>query len=506
MPIHTSPDTSRHPLQALFYHASEHPDDDALIIDDDIWSYRRLATDVVRLSHGLRQAGIEPGDRVVTAIDPSPVHAVFLFAAMMTGAILVPLSKEYNATQFRDFVDLLKPAFLVHDADMKEIVSHLDPAKLDPSRVFVCADDDARSWRHLLDAPSETNVVLPTEIDSTFLLLATSGTTGKPKLVAYNQRNFYHIAEASGRWGVNDESCFILMSPPAIISGNVNIIMATMAGCKVVLVRTFDADRMLDLVERHRGTTLFLAPFRCMPLVEAQKRRPRDVGSLRICGVGGDACRPGIAQAFESTFNVRLSNSYGMTECLGSMIFGSDWRTLHAVSGRARLVDSDGSEVPRGTIGELQMRGPNVSLGYWVGPGNIASHSKDGWFHSGDLMQQDQKGEYTYIGRAKDAIVVRNGKKVYPIEVENQLILHEAVADAAVVGMPGGESWQAVVAAVTLASDAGPAATAHDILEWLRTRLEDHKVPEGIVIVDTIPRNALGKIERARLAQVVLSS
>src|ERR1700742_4698287 len=100
MPIPTSLDISRTPLHTLFHHASSHADEDALILDGDTWSYGRLATEIVRLANGLRHAGIEPGDRIVTAIGPSPVHAVFLFAAMMTGAILVPLSKEYNAIEF----------------------------------------------------------------------------------------------------------------------------------------------------------------------------------------------------------------------------------------------------------------------------------------------------------------------------------------------------------------------------------------------------------------------
>jgi acyl-CoA synthetase (AMP-forming)/AMP-acid ligase II len=497
---------SEAPLEALYRHASERPDAIALISGDDVWSYHRLATEVARLSSGLRRAGIQPGDRITVVVRTSPMYAVFLFAAMMTGAILVPLKTEFKARELDDLLLVLRPAFFIHEPDLQDVVSQINPARLEHTQIFLADDHSARSWRHLLDNARREDAVLPEDIDSVFLLLATSGTTGRPKLVAYNQRAVSHAVGAAKPWIVaGHESCLIGNTPVAHVSGTMAMIVAMTGGCKEVLLSGFDADVVLDAIEQYGGTTMFVAPFICMPLVEAQRKRARDVRSLLVCGVGGDACRPQIVEEFETTFNMRLENTYGLTECVGSTVFGHGQLTIRTVPGRARLVDTNGNPVPVGETGELHMRGPNLSLGYWTGPGDIASHSRDGWFPTGDLMVEDPEGNYRFVGRSKD-LIVRNASKISPVEVENQLIQHAAIADAAVAGAPDEKSGQRVVALIKL-TDEGKSAKfeAGEILSWMKSRIATFKVPELLVFVDTIPRNALGKIDRNEVVRIATS-
>ncbi|MGY2375693.1 AMP-binding protein [Pseudomonas sp. SDO524_S393] len=490
------------PLQALLHHAAERPNAIALIADGDVWSYHRLATEVVRLSNGLKQAGVEPGDRIVMLVRTSPVYAVFLFAAMMSGAILVPLKTEFTARELNEFLGWLRPALFIHEADLQGVVAQMDAETLACTRTFVCADEAQRSWRQLLGDTRRAPV--PVDIDAVFLLLATSGTTGMPKLVAYNQRAIAHAVSALEMWSIEPGSCTIGSTPVAHVSGSLVLLATIVHGCQEVMFSGFDPDAILDAIEQEGGTTMFVAPFICMPLVEAQRKRARDLGSMRVCGIGGDACRPHIAETFQEAFGFPLHNAYGLTECLGSMAFGSAWDTMSAVPGRARLVDANGVEVARGEIGELQMSGPNLSLGYWTGPGDIISHSRDGWFASGDLMLQEPNGDFRFVGRSKDQIVFFTDK-ISPVEVENQLVLHPAVADAAVAGAPDGEAGQRVVALVRLKDEAAD-TTSDDILAWLSTRLAPFKCPQRIVLSTTIPRNALGKVDRNEVVRMATSN
>lgn len=393
---------SQAPLHALFRHATERPNAVAFIADGDTWSYHRLASEVACLATGLKRAGIRPGDRIVLSVRTSPVYAVFMFAAMITGAIVVPLKVEFTANELEEFLGWLRPAIYVHEADLQRVVSKLEVRQI---RTFNAGAQGPHSWRHLLAYASRSDTPLPVDIDSTFLLLATSGTTGMPKLVAYNQRVVAHAIGSLAAWALSVDACTIGSTPVAYVSGSMAMLASIVHGCQEVLISRFDAEAVLDAVEQYGGTAMFVAPFVCMPLVEAQRERPRDIGSLRTCGVGGDACRPQIAEAFEATFNLKLGNTYGLTECIGSTVFGEAWQTLRAVPGRTRLVDSTGADVTPGSVGELQLRGPNLSLGYWTGPGDIISHTRDGWFATGDLMAQEPGGEYRFVGRCKDLVI-----------------------------------------------------------------------------------------------------
>lgn len=494
-----APCPSQTPLQALFQHASERPNAIALIADGDVWSYHRLASEVVRLSNGLKRAGIEPGDRIVMLVRTSPLYAVFLFAAMMSGAILVPLKTEFTARELDEFLRWLRPTLFVHEADLQPVVAQMAADVLERTRTVTSA-----GWHALLGEGSRHTAQVPVDIDSTCLLLATSGTTGMPKLVAYNQRVISHVAGALSAWELDSHSCTLGSTPVAHVSGSFVLMATIIRGCQEVMFSRFDADKLLDAIEQERGTMLFVAPFICQPLVDAQRKRPRDLSSMRVCGVGGDACRPVVAETFQNTFGWRLNNTYGLTECLGSMAFGSAWDTLTAIPGRARLVDADGVEVAQGEVGELQMCGANLSLGYWTGPGDIISHSRGGWFASGDLMVQLPNGEYRFVGRCKDQIVSFTDK-ISPVEVENQLILHPAVADAAVAGAPDYEAGQRVVALVKLTADA-PGTSAQELLAWLRVRLAPFKLPRQIVLTEAIPRNALGKVNRNEVVRIAATN
>jgi acyl-CoA synthetase (AMP-forming)/AMP-acid ligase II len=166
-----------------------------------------------------------------------------------------------------------------------------------------------------------------------------------------------------------------------------------------------------------------------------------------------------------------------------------------------RLVDDNDVLVPRGEVGELVVRGPHVTIGYWTGPGQIKDAPKEGWFHTGDLMRQDEKGDLWFVARKKH-LIIRGGSNISPVEIERVLMAHPAVRDAAVVGLPDPELGQRVAGFVQLA-DSGQSVDADEILAFATERLADYKVPETLEIVDRIPRNTLGKIDRQLLLTMI---
>jgi len=203
---------------------------------------------------------------------------------------------------------------------------------------------------------------------------------------------------------------------------------------------------------------------------------------------------------FEAAFGVPLRNMWGATEVVGALKDASQPGpvTRIAPGAQIRLVDDEGRDVPRGEVGEFLVRGPYMTVGYWVAPDRIDDATRDGWYHSGDLMRQGEGDELWFVGRKKD-IIIRGGSNISPVEVERVLLSHPLVRDAAVFGIPDPVLGQRVAAVVQLSSGAGHAALG-DILKDTRRQLADYKAPERLWAVDAVPRGPLGKVDRRAAA------
>jgi acyl-CoA synthetase (AMP-forming)/AMP-acid ligase II len=238
--------------------------------------------------------------------------------------------------------------------------------------------------------------------------------------------------------------------------------------------------------------------------MERQKARPREVDSLRFSVTGGDVSPLSLQKEFPAVFGTPLHSVWAATETVGSLTYGLEDGPVSRIAKGAevRLVDAAGLPVPSGETGELEVRGPNVSPGYWGGPGKIEGAPKDGWYRTGDLIRQDAKGDLWFVSRKKD-IIIRGGTNISPVEVEHILLAaHPAVKDAAVVGVPDEVLGERVFGFVQLEPDAQNVKLA-DILATTKSQLADYKVPEQLKIIDKIPRNALGKIDRAVLVSMI---
>jgi long-chain acyl-CoA synthetase len=245
-------------------------------------------------------------------------------------------------------------------------------------------------------------------------------------------------------------------------------------------------------------------PFMFHTILERQRTRPRKISSLRFCLSGGDVCPIKLQQEFQPVFGIPLRSFWAATETVGSLTYGlQPGPVCRIASGReARLVDEQARPVRHGEVGELLVRGPDVTAGYWAGPNRIDDAKSDGWFHTGDLMRRGEGDDLWFVGRRKE-LIVRGGSNIVPVEVESVLTANPIVRDAAVLGVPDPVLGERVAGLVQLKPGVGISAL-DSVLANVKAQLADYKVPEWLIVVDEVPRNPLGKIDR-KLAAAVLA-
>jgi long-chain acyl-CoA synthetase len=497
------------PIDALYRRASKHPDSVAFVAGDDAWSYRRLATEAERLARAFRGRGLRAGDRVVLHMANLPELAVAYYACFRIGALACPLSITFKTAELEPLLHQLRPALYLGQAQLYPQIAPAQPDILASNARFVVGGasetSGAQPWADLLVDMADRSVPQGPDVDMPAVLLTTSGTTGQPKFVAHTSATLSAIADSFLHLGLDEEQIAINAVPTTHVGGLATFLGCVRFGMPMILFERFDPDALLDAIEPHRCSWLIGVPRMYAAIVERQRMRPRRVDTMRFCLVAGDVCPAQLQQDFPDMFGVPLRSFWGSTETFGTFTFGLQPGPVSrpAPGTQFRLVDDKGEPAPRGEVGELLVRGPSVTIGYWSGPGTIDAPS-DGWFHTGDLMREGEKHELWFVSRKKD-LIIRGGSNISPIEVERVLMTHPAVCDAAVIGIPDAILGQRVVGLVKLADNSGK-SVLDEILADTKERLADYKIPEWLQVVDEIPKNALGKIDRKSLLAMTSDS
>jgi acyl-CoA synthetase (AMP-forming)/AMP-acid ligase II len=430
------------PLNALFHRATSHPDGTAFIYDGVVWTYHDLLTGAEQLSRALLARGVRQGDRVVLHMPNRPEMAVALYACFRVGAIACPTNLRFKTAELREIFQRLEPTLYLGEEQLYSHVETIEPEILAAEKRFVTgpsgAYNGAMPWSALfVDSVSIEAMPPEPDKDTPAILLTTSGTTGRPKFVTHTPATLAAMAEALAHCDLDAAQTVLNSCPMVHATGLFTFLASVSFGAAMVMVERFDPDAVLDQIELHGCTWMLGLPFMYDALLEHQRKRPRKVSSLRHCMCGGDVCPIQLQVDFEATFSVPLRNIWGTTEAFGSQSHGlrPGPVTRIAPGAQIRLVDDKGTDVPQGEVGEFLVRGPYVTVGYWVGPDRIDDATRDGWFHSGDLMRQGEGDELWFVGRKKD-IIIRGGSNISPVEVERVLLSHPLVHDAAVFGVP----------------------------------------------------------------------
>lgn len=517
-------------LNTLFLETARRlPDKEVLF-----WKYRRFTFREIedaarRLAGGLVERGIRPGDRVGVLLPNSPETIFAHLGIQLAGAIRVPVNAAYTAREARHVVETTACALTITDQARwslaEEAMSGGAKPLSPPAPIDTVAD--SRMPRHgavrlsgraatpgggaarpclvadLLGAIPLGNPPAPSAPDAVSLICFTSGTSGKPKGVRLTHGNLAsNILALVNVWEWTERDVLYLCLPLMHVHGLGNGLNGWIAtGCTLVLEEKFDAAAALDGLERHHATMFFGVPAMYHKILELSLKARRDLRGMRLWVCGSAPLDRGLADRFEEVFGHRICNRYGMTETAmitanpsgGERRAGSVGRALPGMD--VWVVDpATGSERPIGETGEIAVRGPSLSPGYWNDEKDDATRLVDGYFRTGDLGWKDADGYFFITGRAKD-IIISGGTNIAPLEIEEVLLQHPAVGEAVVLGIPDpalGEVLRAVVV-----PKQGRGVTLDEISTWCSTRLAKFKRPKQVLIVSTpLPRNAMQKLDR----------
>jgi fatty-acyl-CoA synthase len=494
--------------------AAAQGDKPALRASDGTWTYRELARQVDRSAALLAAHGAARGDAVAWLALNSAAMLAALFACARLGAIFMPLNWRLAPPEHRAMLAEGAPALLVVDDPFTADSAALPvvPAGTRCVALGATVPPGWAAWDTLLErahaGADDAEADAPGDA-APLLLCYTSGSTGRPKGAVLSHAALQANADASvDMHGLTAEDRVLTTLPLFHVGGlNIQTTPALRSGCTVTLHPKFDADATFDAIARERITLTVLVPAQLEALLAHPRWADADLSSLRMITTGSTIVPERLIRAVHAR-GIPVVQVWGATEtapiaaCLhADEAFAKVGSTGHAACDcELRIVDAQGHEVAPGASGEIQVRGANVMSGYWRDAKASAQALADGWFHSGDSGHLDADGFLWVDGRLKD-MIISGGENVSPAEVEGVLLDCPEVAEAAVVGRPDARWGEVVVAVVSL--KAGARLDRERLLGLFDGRLARFKHPKELVIVDALPRSALGKVLKSQVRGLV---
>jgi fatty-acyl-CoA synthase len=472
--------------------ARKTPNDIALVHDGTPLTYAGLRDRVADLAGALREQGTGPGDRVAYLGFNHPSFLQTLFATGMLGGVFVPLNARLTGPELAYQLTDSGASVLVHAPTHAAVADGL------PVRTVIGLEELER-------LPVAEPVDVPVELDDPCMIMYTSGTTGRPKgaMLTHGNITWNAVNVLIDHDLIADEVA--LVSAPLFHTAGLNMLTlpVLLKGGTCVLTTGFDPDATLDLVERHRVTFMFGVPAMFQSVARAARWAEADLSSLRLLTCGGAPVPPSLIATYQGR-GLTFLQGYGMTEAAPGTLFLD---AAHAVTkaGSAgvphffsdvKVVGPGLAEVPPGQPGEVVVKGPHVMPGYWGLPEETARSFTDGWFHTGDAARLDTDGYAYIVDRIKD-VIISGGENIYPAEVENALLADPDILECAVIGVPH-DRWGETGRAIVVPRE-GSGLTADRLLDSLAGRIAKYKLPTSVVFATEIPRNATGKILKARL-------
>ncbi|HEY4689007.1 MAG TPA: acyl-CoA synthetase [Anaerolineae bacterium] len=485
-------------------------------------TYGQLRDQAMQWAGGLHAWGLQPEDRVALYLDNSPTFLAAYLGTYLAGGIVVLVNTQYRQVELRHILNDSGTRVCITD-DERLVELNKVHADLPALEAVVLADGDGRKSNDAASSalpsafsilhsssfiPPPSPFILPTP-SSIALLAYTSGTTGRSKGAMLTHGNLAANARAvttAWRWSAGDR--LLLALPLFHVHGLcVGMHGSFLMGSTVDLRRRFDAAEVFDTLLRGTTAMFFGVPTMYSRLIAEAKQRGRAPMPIRLYVSGSAPLSTHTFDEFERVFGQRILERYGMTETLMNLTNPYDGERRAGTVGQpfpgqeARIVDVQTRQPIRDERpGEIQVRGPHVFKGYWQNPEATASaFDAEGWFNTGDLGWRSADGYFTISGRAHE-LIISGGYNVYPREVEEVLQAHPGVAEAAVIGLPDADLGEQVVAVVVKRSDAhGP--SAEDLVAHCRDRIAAYKKPRRVIFVESLPRNALGKVQKQVIAE-----
>lgn len=508
--IVTYPQTSTYVADWLDKRAGLTPERVALIerLDGPEITFAEWNLRVNRTANYLRALGVVKGDRVSVYASNCSEYLDLFWAAGKIGFVLHNLNWRLTVHELRQIVADAEPVVLIYSDDWSEQVDELRGSLPTVKHVVALGEPAAGDLSFGdRDSMSDTLTDRPElDMDDIWGIYYTGGTTGLPKGAILTHGNVtWNSVNTITSWGLTADHRAPLQLPIFHIGGP-NIFMAPLVhvGGTTVLCDGFDLDETFDLVERG-GITHYVAVPTMYQMLQAHPRwENADFSNLDLVISGGAPCPLPVMEKFWDR-GIDFKMGYGLTEAAGNNFWLPPNRVRDKTTSVGlpifhidmKIVDEDGAELGDNATGELLIRGPHVTPGYWRRPEATAEAIRDGWLWTGDLAVRDGEGFYTIKGRSKD-MFISGGENVYPAEIESVMLAYPGVAEAALVGVPD-EIWGEIGKAVLVVAP-GIEFSEDEFLEFLSERIAKYKLPRSIVHMTELPKTAIGKIDKKLLA------
>ena len=496
----------------------------AVVEGDKVVTYAELGQRIDQAAAAMQAAGVQPGDRVAVWASNRSEWIIAALGLQSAGAALVPVNTRFKPAE---------TAYILARSRARLLVVESGFAAIDPAGLFDQADADLSVLEQIVvlppgesgDVPSGVSwadflaagdAVPPAAVESRRRavgpnlisdVLFTSGTTGAPKGVMMTHvQTLRQFSDWCDFADLREQDRYLIVNPFFHMFGYKSGWLAClMRGAVVYPMPVFDVDRVLEMVEAEQITVFPGPPTVYQTILDHPSRADRDLSSLRVAVTGAaDIPVELIRRLHEELPFERICTGYGLTEagtCTGTRS-GDDYETIATTVGRAmpdlevRVADGD-HEAARGEVGEVLVRGFSVMTGYFDEPeATAAAIDDDGWLHTGDLGMMDDRGSLKIVGRIKDMFIV-GGFNAYPAEIENMLLGHPDVAQAAVVGVPDERLGE--VGRAFIVPRPGAAIDHDELIAWCRERMANYKVPRSVVLRESFPLNATGKVLKDEL-------
>jgi fatty-acyl-CoA synthase len=488
---------------------------DRLAIRDTItgraYTYADWHTQAIRTANYLRSLGVQAGDRVAVYATNSMAYLDIWMACGKIGAILQNLNWRLTSAELQGLIQDADPVVLVYSDDFIEQTNQLRP-HISGVQHLVAMNRPAQPGDHVFNErdtfPATLSAPRPDlDWDSPWVICYTGGTTGLPKGAILSHGNMtWNSINTVMSWGLDQNDVAILNSP-LFHTGGLNVFTLPLVHCggANILCAGFDADQVFDLIAAGDVTLFFGVPTMFIVMQQHPRWAEADFSRLKLVISGGAPCPMPVFERFWEK-GVDFKTGYGLTEAGPNTFWlpAADVRRKPGAVGfplmhvDVQVVRADGTECDPGEPGELIIRGPHVTPGYWNNPDATAAAIRDGWLHTGDLATCDDEGYYTIVGRLKD-MIISGGENVYPAEVESVMYRHPAIKEAALIGVPDAK-WGEVGRAVVV-TEPGRDLTEAELIDFLRGHLARYKVPKSVKFVESLPKTGAGKIDKKVLVE-----